>query len=135
MTNEQIINQLLELIDDRKSLMDNDPEHDEIYIKDINALKAAIEFLKNEPVNGWISVKDRLPDKDGDYLCYLECGEVCQSAFDSTIASDGEEFPFGEWISVYDSGTLGFVDSHWEEHDAITHWRSLPEPPKEEVET
>lgn len=84
-----------------------------------------------QPVNQWISVKDRLPDKDGDYLCYLECGVVCQSTFDSTIASDGEKFPFGEWIGVYDSNTLGFVDSRWEEHDAITHWMSLPEPPKD----
>lgn len=51
MTNEQIIKQLEELIDERKSFITSDPEHDEIYIKDINALKAAIEFLKNyEPV-------------------------------------------------------------------------------------
>jgi hypothetical protein len=84
-----------------------------------------------QPVDRWISVKDRLPDKDGNYLCYLECGAVCQSTFDSTIASEGEEFPFGEWVGVYNSDTLGFTDSYWEEHDAITHWMTLPEPPKD----
>ncbi len=47
MTNEQIIKQLEELIDDREAFCISDPEHDEIYEKDINALKAAIEFLKN----------------------------------------------------------------------------------------
>ena len=71
----------------------------------------------------------RLPDKDGNYLCYLECGSVCQSTFDSTIASEGEEFPFGEWVGVYNSDTHGFTDSYWEEYDAITHWMPMPEPP------
>ena len=46
-TNEQIIKQLSELIDDREAFCINDPEHDEIYEKDIHALKVAIEFLKN----------------------------------------------------------------------------------------
>lgn len=82
-------------------------------------------------MNEWISVKDRLPEKDGNYLCYLECGAVCEAAFDSTIASEGEEFPFGEWVAVYNSDTLGFTDSYWEEYDAITHWMPLPEPPQD----
>lgn len=47
MTNEQIIKQLSALIDDCEALCISDPEHDESYIKDIDALKAAIEFLKN----------------------------------------------------------------------------------------
>lgn len=42
-----VIARLEELIDDRESFIISDPEHDEIYEKDINALKAAIEFLKN----------------------------------------------------------------------------------------
>ena len=51
MTNKQIIKQLSELIDDREAFCISDPEHDEIYIKDIDALKAAIDVLKNyEPV-------------------------------------------------------------------------------------
>lgn len=47
MTNEQIIKQLEKLIDDREAFCISDPEYDEIYIKDIEALKAAIVFLKN----------------------------------------------------------------------------------------
>ena len=45
--NDWIIKQLEELIDDREAFCISNPEHDEIYIKDIEALKAAIEFLKN----------------------------------------------------------------------------------------
>mgnify|MGYP006988400405 FL=1 len=62
MTNEQIIKQLSELIDDRESFIISDPEHDEIYIKDIDALKAAIEFLKNAE-----TVKH----------AHWECGWIC----------------------------------------------------------
>lgn len=61
MTNEQIIKRLSELIDDREAICTIAPKYYEIYIKDIDALKAAIEFLKNyEPVKhahwecGWI---------------------------------------------------------------------------------
>lgn len=84
-----------------------------------------------QPSPKWISVEDRLPEKDGNYLCYLECGAVCEAAFDSTIASEGKEFPFGEWVGVYNSDTRDFTDSYWEEYDAITHWMPLPEPPKD----
>ena len=90
-----------------------------------------LETSMAKTVNQWISVKDRLPEKDGNYLCYLECGAVCEAAFDSTIASEGEEFPFGEWVGVYNSDTLGFTDSYWAEYDAITHWMPLPESPKD----
>ena len=62
MTNEQIIKQLEKLIDDREAFCISDPEHDEIYEKDINALKAAIEFLKNAA-----------PVKHGHW----ECGWIC----------------------------------------------------------
>lgn len=47
MTLDMIKKQLSELIDDREALRISDPKNDEIYIKDIDALKAAIEFLKN----------------------------------------------------------------------------------------
>jgi hypothetical protein len=42
-----VIARLEALIDDREALRINDPEHDEIYIKDIDALKAAIDIIRN----------------------------------------------------------------------------------------
>ena len=46
MTVKEIKSQLRELIDDRKALVGNDPEHDKIYIKDINALECAIDAVE-----------------------------------------------------------------------------------------
>lgn len=46
MTIKQIINQLRKLLDDRKSLINNDSKHDDIYIKDINALECAISAVE-----------------------------------------------------------------------------------------
>ena len=45
MTFDVIKKQLTELIDDRKSLALKDAEHDEIYLKDIEALENAIQIL------------------------------------------------------------------------------------------
>lgn len=45
MTFAVIKKQLTELIDDRKSFVSKDAEHDEIYLKDIEALENAINIL------------------------------------------------------------------------------------------
>lgn len=67
-------------------------------------------------VVGWISVKDRLPEKNGRYLCRYEqevYGEVCRCTdfgmYDSNIGENGN------W----------FVGK-------VTHWMPLPAKPKEE---
>ena len=60
--------------------------------------------------DGWISVKDRLPDKKGDYLIYNTDGIVWPYWYDG----DG-------W---YD--TLGYLTQR------VTHWMPLPEPPEVE---
>lgn len=71
-----------------------------------------IEIAKHQ----WISVNDRLPEKNGRYLCRYEqevYEEVCRCTgfgmFDSDI---GEK---GGWL-------VG----------KVTHWMPLPEPPKED---
>ena len=46
MTHELVIKQLKELIDDREAFCIKDPEHDEIYEKDIEALEAAIRYAE-----------------------------------------------------------------------------------------
>lgn len=61
---------------------------------------------------GWISVKDRLPEMYGDYLTYTREGNVWPYFFSSGIFEN----------------TLGFSV------DTVTHWMPLPEPPKEENE-
>ncbi len=66
----------------------------------------------------WISVKDRLPEKRGEYLCYFRypgidvpslnfiCDVICQNTYQGS----------GRWLSDMNN---------------VTHWMPLPEPPKE----
>lgn len=74
----------------------------------------------------WISVKDRLPDKDGQYLVFTEQGDCYNAPFDTNVGDGGE---FGIWFNRYHPDTLGFLDSQWQEYEGITHWMPLPEPP------
>lgn len=79
-------------------------------------LKTALNYIKNtptadvQPVNQWISVKDRFPDDDGWYLVYkfkqVRIAEWCENCW-------------------YNERDLPIDDV------AITHWMPLPEPPKD----
>lgn len=73
-----------------------------------------IEVAKDINVlDKWISVKDRLPGKNGDYLAYTCDGIVWPYFF--TASS-------GVWEDA-----LGYST------DTVTHWMPLPEAPKEET--
>jgi hypothetical protein len=69
-----------------------------------------LDMSKMMDVNGWISVKDRLPECGENYL---------------VLKDDG--------ISPYQLAIVWF-DRTWDvsNADEITHWMPLPEPPKEE---
>lgn len=63
-------------------------------------------------VQEWISVKDRLPEKRGEYLCYYKFEPdspdvICENTYQGS----------GLWLS---------------EMDKVTHWMPLPQPPKGE---
>lgn len=82
----------------------------------------------------WISVEDRLPEDDDMrfYMCIVENHEedlpmFCQ--YDS-------EYGFGFWHDIYDSTSLGFVDTVFKTNDELGYekvvaWQPLPEPYKE----
>jgi hypothetical protein len=80
----------------------------------------------------WISVKDRLPEKDGDYLIF-ERGYLIPSIRVLSFAKDGrkvDKYDFHrEWKNVWYR-----YDSEWGHItvDAVTHWMHLPAPPKGE---
>lgn len=59
MTHEEVIRQLLELIDDRKSFIISDAEHDEIYEKDIAALNYSIHAID-------LTIPKKVPHSDSD---------------------------------------------------------------------
>lgn len=63
--------------------------------------------------NGWISIEDKLPSKDGNYLCSLK---AYNDSTKNTV--DIVKFANGRF-----TGVNIFFD--------VTHWQNLPEPPKE----
>ena len=83
-----------------------------------------------EPEFGeWISVKDRLPEKDGEYLCIIE-GSICIFDFTKDLYAINK-YAFNK--SKSNSGFYDFDrDLGYYEHTRVTHWMPLPEPPKGE---
>lgn len=71
-----------------------------------NLLKEAAECINPQPYN-WISVKDRLPEKDGMYLCLT----MFKNKFNYQITLWGGK----HWFWGYD----------------VCYWMPLPEPPKD----
>lgn len=67
-------------------------------------------------VNGWISVKDRLPEKEGQYLCWFGKNTVCKGAAIATYLEEWKAFGSLESLETYPN---------------VTHWMPLHEPPKE----
>ena len=64
-------------------------------------------FADVQPVNQWISVKERQPDKDDLYLVAVE-NEICV------------------YIDIAD-----YSNNQWHKHDEVIYWQPLPELPKE----
>ncbi len=83
--------------------------------------------------DGWIPVSEKLPEDDDMrfYMCIVENHEedlpmFCQ--YDS-------EYGFGFWHDIYDSTSLGFVDTVFKTNDELGYekvvaWQPLPEPYK-----
>ena len=113
MTTEEAIEQLKAIRSDYRDDLRNHPE---LVKDDVEALDLAIAALERER---WISVKDRLPEPKTDVLVAFDDGEVW--AMWQNWANDTNE-PFTYSVETFDGPT----------HD-VTHWRALPEPPKEET--
>jgi hypothetical protein len=83
---------------------------DERYTMLREALDMAIEALEKQDA-GWISVKDRLPEAQGEYLI-----------------SDNFKVTIG-WFSG-ENGWIG-LDGSFYADSVVTYFMPLPEPPKE----
>ena len=69
--------------------------------------RAYAKAMKRYAESPWISVKDRLPEHENEYLVYLDDGFIATTAWSG-----------GDWELWADAGD-------------VTNWRELPEPPKE----
>lgn len=65
--------------------------------------------------NNWISVKDRLPDKEGQYLCWFGKNTVIKGAAIATYLEMWQAFGSLESLETYPN---------------VTHWMPIPEGPK-----
>ena len=85
----------------------------------------------------WINVKDKLPEKDGKYLCYIPVrhnGKIVHKILNIYhFLNKAEEDP-----DLRRTGHKGpvwaFYDTEWGACTAphVTHWTELPEAPEED---
>lgn len=79
-------------------------------------------------MNTWISVKERLPEKNGEYLAYYHNGllEMRIGVVDYQWVDD----KFAREACPKEGGYPHWYD--YADETIVTHWMPLPEPPKEE---
>ena len=97
--------------------------------------KLAIEALKKEngvTVQEWISVNDRLPEKDGAYLVTTNGVSGLQNVKTRWFAKDGEMVDAYDLAGQKDVWYLYDIECGYVSIKTVTHWMPLPQPPKEE---
>ena len=99
----------------KRKLIEGDGHDDDRFTEGYNfAINEIREYINNmptvesQPDNGWISVKDRLPENDGLYI-------VCKTIGEHQIVFEAR-WQGGNWKSVVKNNQLDF----------ITDWRPLP---------
>ena len=105
----------------------NHPEYlmrdDALHIIDsIPAADVVEQEQESKPLNEWISVKDKLPEKDGNYLV-TACDEGCS-------AGEGIWYSMVVVVAEYYKGSWTWYDEYSLE-GIVTHWMPMPEPPEE----
>lgn len=110
MTNEEIIRALEHI---RSAIRNHIPPTKPG--KAIEAIDLAIAALERDR---WISVEERLPDFEGACLC-MRKSYVCPGMRHQEI------------MYVDENGFYN-IDDVYAEPGNVTHWRPLPEPPKED---
>ncbi|MDO4864033.1 MAG: DUF551 domain-containing protein [Ruminococcus sp.] len=97
----------------------------EIFTESLKKQKPYVEKepVKIQPVNQWISVKDRLPEENILVLCYARSTTGEGHGYFLGALAHGEFW----FLKVNDIGHVSCPVLHWE----VTHWQPLPESPKE----
>lgn len=82
--------------------------------------------MEREKMNGWVSVKDGLPEEDVEVLIDTDAG-----IYIGTWTQAFRKTPSGLYEAFKEPrvrGNLLLCDEchHWEEGVTITHWREIP---------
>ena len=83
-------------------------------------------------VQEWISVKDRLPKKDGAYLVTTNSFGDRQSVKLRWFAKDGENVDAYDLAGQKNVWYLYDIECGYVSIKTVTHWMPLPQPPKGE---
>ena len=83
-------------------------------------------------VQEWISVKDRLPEKDGAYLVTTNSLGDRQSVKLRWFAKDGENVDAYDLAGQKDVWYLYDIECGYVSIKTVTHWMPFPRPPKGE---
>ena len=131
------------MIDEKKLIEDIEKEIEfamKCNMPDIVAgMRQIASVIEEQPKIGeWIPCSEILP-KDADmrfYMCVVENHEEDLPMF----CQYEEEYGFGFWNDIYDSETLGFVDTEFKTNEElgfekVIAWQPLPEPYRPEKES
>ena len=118
MTNEEAIKWMEEAILDTKEFFDQcSPALQKELIEQKEVFELAVSAIRATPAHitqsGWISVKDRLPERFEPVL-------VCREKNGAPHVEQGFK-DVGDWWKVYGTRTK-----------YVTHWMPLPAPPEKE---
>ena len=103
-----------------------DIEHDDsiaevvstrIWNKAIHRAKQIVKEVAEEYNGGWIACSERLPEKNGMYLCTQNSYDLTTNKNIIRVSTELVEFYNGKWRRA--------------KNLVITHWQPLPEPYKE----
>ena len=83
-------------------------------------------------VQEWVSVDDRLPEKDGAYLVTTNSFGDRQSVKLRWFAKDGENVDAYDLAGQKDVWYLYDIECGYVSIKTVTHWMPLPQPPKGE---
>lgn len=85
--------------------------HCGVYESEVIRVPLAVCKICGEP-DGWISVKDNLPDAVRTVIIYTKCGDVRYGWYNPKLQV---------WFDIYGIAIK-----------SVTHWRELPDPPRME---
>ena len=131
---EPMIEEMQRLIDNVSRNFPRASETELIILK--GKYEAFMEYIKEQPtadvqpVDRWISVKDRLPEEMQDKSINSDWSEELRPSDNVLILTTGGSYDVAWYSHAFDDWTTG-NEKHSYENWEVAYWQPLPEPPKE----